>query len=87
MKFEIIEFSTRHSSLLKSNVYKVTSRVLLVFVRIEITLSYYYYYGNNLNFYLFIMEITLSLDSAISYYIVIISVLTKPSIFKYYDTF
>ena len=86
MKFEIIKFSTRHSSLLKSNVYKVTSRVLLVFVRIEITLSYYYY-GNNLNFYLFIMEITLSLDSAISYYMVIISVLTKPSIFKYYDTF
>ena len=86
MKFEIIEFSTRHSRLLKSHVYKVTSRVLLVFVRIEITLSYYYY-GNNLNFYLFIMEITLSLDSAISYYMVIISVLTKPSIFKYYDTF
>ena len=86
MKFEIIEFSTHHSSLLKSNVYKVTSCVSLVFVRIEITLSYYYY-GNNLNFYLFIMEITLSLDSAISYYIVIISVLTKPSIFKYYDTF
>ena len=86
MKFEIIEFSTHHSRLLKSNVYKVTSCVSLVFVRIEITLSYYYY-GNNLNFYLFIMEITLSLDSAISYYMVIISVLTKPSIFKYYDTF
>ena len=86
MKFEIIEFSTHHSRLLKSNVYKVTSCVSLVFVRIEITLSYYYY-GNNLNFYSFIMEITLSLDSAISYYMVIISVLTKPSIFKYYDTF